>query len=213
MFVCRLKNESDPEFNWDPLVFPVVVDRKIIGTAFVFQTKDSRSYVVSWSSEEESTCRMIVNSMVNNASAPKVYNITLRHKHPAGATVAGGSSQDLAIGTVPEQYSGNVSSFKTVPSDGDRTGSKLYMVSRRAVHGCENRLMGLLPTRTSKICPVKRREDGSYVRRRGKSFKSFPLGAPLVNDKDELVGVVTAFEKKLVSGILSVTELENILKD
>ena len=213
MFACRLKNKSDPEFNWDPLVFPVVVDRKIIGTAFVFQTEDSRSYVVSWSLEEESTCRMIVNILDNNASAPKVYSITLRHKHHAGATVAEVSSQNLAIGTVLEQHSGNVSPFKAGPSDGDRTGSKLYMVSRRAVHGCGNGLMGLLPTRTSKICQVKNLENDSYIRRRGRSFKSFPLGPPLVNDKDELVGVVTAFEKEVVTGILSVAELENLLKN
>ena len=213
MLVCRLKYKSKPKYERDPSVFPVVIDRKMIGTAFVFQTKDSRNYVVSWSLEEMSTCRMIVNMMVNNASARKVYSITLRHKHHAGATVAEGSSQNLAIGTVSNQHSGNVSVFKAVPSDGDQTGSKFYMASCRAVHGCGNRLRGLLPTRTSKICSVKKDEDGSYVRLGDGRFKSFPLGAPLVNDKDELVGVITAFKKKVVSGILSVTELENILKE
>lgn len=207
MFARRLKLTSKPGFEKYPSVFPVVVGRMIIGTAFVFQTQDSGSFVVSWSSQDQSTCRMIVNR--NNKI--EVHSITLRHKDPAGATVAGGSSQNLRTQTLPK-LPGGVQPFEAVPSDGDQTGSMFYMAARRTVHGCNNK-NGMLPTRTSKICKVKRCEDGSYVRRRGRRFKSFPLGAPLVNDKNQLVGVITAVKKKWVTGVLSVTELENLVKD
>ena len=44
-------------------------------------------------------------------------------------------------------------------------------------------------------------------------FKSHPLGAPLVNGNDELVGMFTAFEKENgVVSVLGVKELENLLK-
>ena len=97
--------------------------------------------------------------------------------------------------------------FKAVPHNGDQTVTVLFMVSRRIEHGCT----GVLTAKTSKICLVERFEDENYVRRGG--FKSCPLGAPLVNGNDELVGMVTAFEKEngLVS-VLGVKELENLLK-
>ena len=65
---------------------------------------------------------------------------------------------------------------------------QLFMASRRVACGfCD----GLLMTRLSKICPLKKHWDDTYVRKRGGEFKSFPVGAPVVDCEDKLVGVVT----------------------
>ena len=186
-------------------VYPVVLAEKVIGNAFVFQTQDSRSYVVSWFSEKQSTCRMIVKT----ASGLNVKSITLGHNNRAVGTSADESTKNFVAETIPEEFCDRVLKFKAVSPNGDQTARTLFMVSRKIAHGCNDKLTGVLTTKTSKICPVERREDGNYVRRGG--FKSCPVGAPLVNGNDELVGMVTAFQEDVVS-VLSVKEIENLLK-
>ena len=198
----------DKKFEIVPRVFPVVLSGKIISTAFVVETQDSRSYIVSWFSEKQSTCRMIVWT----ASGPSVHSITLGHNSRAVGTSAEESTQNFVAETIPEELCDRVLKFKAVPPNGDQTATKLFMVSRKIEHCCNVKLTGVLTMRTSKICQVVRREDGSYVRSDARGFKSCPLGAPLVNCRnDELVGMVTAFEKNVVS-MLSVKEMENLLE-
>lgn len=188
-------------------MFPVVLKREIIGTAFVFQTQDSRSYVVSWSSEKQSTCRTIVKM----GSSLDVHSITLlRHVAKEESTL------NLMTEALPGQYGDRVEKFQACPSNDDQAGNILLMVSRRAAHGCNDELTGMLTTKTSKICKVERREDGSYVRcgrlnRLRKRFKSYHVGAPLLNENEELVGMVKRFERDTIF-VLSVRELENLLK-
>ena len=203
LFALRLK-KPDPKFEMVPRVYPVVLAEKVIGTAFVFQTQDSRSYVVSWFSEKQSTCRMIVQT----ATGQRVHSITLGHNNRAIGISADESTQNFVAETFPETFCDGVLKFKAVPPNGDQTVTKLFMVSRKIAHGCNDRLAGVLTTKASKICPVMRRKDGSYVRSGG--FKSCPLGAPLVNGNDELVGMVTAFQEDVIS-VLSVKEIENLL--
>lgn len=203
VFTLQIK-KPDPNFEKVPRVFPVVLVGKVIGSAFVFQTQDSRSYIVSWSSVKQSTCRMIVRLV----SGLNVHSITLRHNNRAVGNSAEESVKNFVAEAIPEEICGRTPKFKVVPPNGIQTASKLFMVSRRVAHGCDGS-KGVLITRTSKICPVVSREDGSYLRSGG--FKSCPLGAPLVNDNDELVGMVTAFQEDVVS-VLSVREMENLLK-
>ena len=206
MFVLHVKKPHS-DFETVPRVFLVVLGGKIIGTAFVFQTQDSRTYVVSWFSEKQSTCRMIVKT----ASGLIVHSITLGHNNRAVGTSAEESTQNFVAETIPEEFCDRVLKFKAVPPNGDQTATKLFMVSRKIEHGCNDKLTGVLIAKTSKICQVERRKDGSYSRSGG--FKSHPLGAPLVNGNDELVGMVKAFEKENgVVSVLGVKELENPLK-
>ena len=99
VFALQLK-KPDPKFETVPRVFPVVLAEKIIGNAFVFQTQDSRSYVVSWFSEKQPTCRMIVQT----ARGLSVHSITLGHNNRAVGTSAGESSVNFVAETIPEEF-------------------------------------------------------------------------------------------------------------
>ena len=157
MFVLHVKKPHS-DFETVPRVFPVVLGGKIIGTAFVFQTQDSRSYVVLC--QKQSTCRMIVKT----ASGLSVHSITLGHNNRAIDTSAEESTQNFVVITIPEELCGRVLKFKAVPPNGDQTATKLFMVSRKIEHGCNDKLTGVLIAKTSKICQVERRKDGSYSR-------------------------------------------------
>ena len=105
-------------------------------------------------------------------------------------------SSYLLTGIVPEEMCNSFPGFEAATSKATEKKFELFMASRRGVcGGCH----GLLMTRLSKICPLEKVFDGTYVRKRGRVFKSFPLGAPVVDCGNKLIGIVTGSEKNQVA--------------
>ena len=173
-FVIKVLEKPDSEFEQKPRVFPLVSARNVIvGTAFILKDVNSKSHVVSWSSKPQPTCITIFK----RGGSKHVRIIRLRKM----------GNSNLLTGNVPEEMCNSVPKFEAVTSN--TTGIQLFMASRRVPCGyCNN---GLLMTRLSKICPLKKDSDDTYVRKRDGEFKSFPVGAPVVDCEDKLVGIVT----------------------
>ena len=162
----------------------------IVGTAFIFKDRNSKSHLVSWSSKPQPTCITIVK----RDGRKEVRTIPLRKV----------GNSDLLTENVPEDMCNSVPEFKAARSN--TIVEKLLMASPRCACGCQ----GLLMSRLSKICPLKKLSDATYVRKRGRVFKSFPLGAPVVDCKDKLVGIVTDSEKNKVT-VLGIQDLIRLL--
>ena len=173
----------------------------IVGTAFIFKDRNSKSHVISWSSKPQPTCITIVK----RDDRKEVRTIPLRKV----------GNSDLLTENVPEDMSKNVPKFEAARSNTEV--EKLFMVSPRCVCGCQ----GLLMSRLSKICPLKKLSDATYVRKRrgvfkninfpfGRVYKNFPLGAPVVDCEDKLVGIVTDSEKNKVT-VLGIQDLIRLL--
>ena len=146
----------------------------IVGTAFILKDVNSKSHVVSWSSKPQPTCITIVK----RGGSKDVRTIPVRKME----------NSNLLTGNVPEEICNSVPKFEAATPNTTGKGIQLFMASCRVVCGF---CYGLLMTRLSKICPLKKHWDDTYVRKRGGEFKSFPVGAPVVNCEDKLVGIVT----------------------
>jgi hypothetical protein len=176
------------DFESEPRVFPVVSGKKIVGTAFVFKVSDSKSCVISWSACKQATCKMFVKGNGNKTTGT-VHSILLKRVRDDMDNDTG-----LLHATLPEECD-SVPNFEAAEAPRNtKTGSLLFMAARRG--RCECSLcLGLIGKRMSKTCDVKSKNVG-YVRKSGGSFRSHPLGAPLVNGEGKLVAVVTEFEGK-----------------
>ena len=183
-FFGKIREKPDNEFEIEPRVFPLVSDA-IVGTAFIFKDSNSRSHVVSWSSEPQATC---ITTFVRDDER-EFCRIPL-HKL---------DNSDLLTGDVPEEVCNSVHAFEAAPTDTKaKQKVKLFMCSRLVV--CPS-CRGMFIKRVSKICPLRKLSDTIYVRRGflAGRFKSFPLGAPVVDGEDKLVGIVTSYKKKKVT--------------
>jgi hypothetical protein len=171
-----------------------------VGTAFVFKIDESKSRVISWARPacEQPTCRMVVDRNPNGKEGIyTVHSISLR-------PVRDDRVNGLLFGTLSEEMCNSVPKFEAAPSG--NTGSQLFMVSRHTkCGGCP----GLIISKMSKRCPVENKNN-VYARKSGRCFKSFPIGAPLVNGEDKLVAVVTGFKDKKLT-VLGVDNLSNVL--
>ena len=186
----RSLGRPDCKFEREPRVFPLVSGNVIVGTAFIIKDHNSKSHVVSWSSKPQPTCITVVKG----DDRKEIRTIPLRKV----------GNSDLLTENVPEDMCSSVPEFKAARSNTEV--EKLFMASRRCACGCQ----GLLMSRLSKICPLKKLSDATYVRRRGRVFKSFPLGAPVVDCEDKLVGIVTGSEKNKVT-VLGIQDLIRLL--
>ena len=185
----RLGALPHKDFELEPRVFPLVSRNVIVGTAFIFKDRNSKSHVVSWSSKPQ-PC----TTVVKGDDRKEIHTIPL---HKVG-------NSDLLTENVPEDMCSSVPEFKAARSNTEV--EKLFMASRRCACGCQ----GLLMSRLSKICPLKKLSDATYVRKRGRVFKSFPLGAPVVDCEDKLVGIVTGSKKNKVT-VLGIQDLIRLL--
>ena len=193
-FFGKIREKPDNEFEIEPRVFPVVSDA-IVGAAFIFKDSNSRSHVVSWSSEPQATC---ITTFVRDDER-EFCRISL-HKL---------DNSDLLTGDVPEEVCNSVHAFEAAPTDTTAKEVKLFMCSRLVVcPSCD----GMFIKRVSKICPLRKLSDTTYVRRGflAGRFKSFPLGAPVVDGEDKLVGIVTGYDKDKVT-VLGSQELNRLL--
>ena len=176
------------EFEPEPRVFPLVSGNVFVGTAFILKVPNSKSHVVSWSSKPQPSCIMIVK----RGGRKEVYTVPLRKM----------GNNNLLTGIVPEEMCDSVPGFEAATSKTTEKKCELFMASRRGVcGGCH----GLLMARLSKICHLEKLLYSAYVRKRGRVFKSFPLGAPVVDRENKLVGVVTGSEKNQVA-VLSIKD-------
>ena len=194
-FLANAREKPDNEFEIEPRVFPVMSDA-IVGAAFIFKDSNSRSHVVSWSSEPQATC---IATFVRDDER-EFCRISL-HKL---------DNSDLLTGDVPEEVGNSVHAFEAAPTNTKaKKKVKLFMTSRLVV--CPS-CRGMFIKRVSKICPVRKLSDTIYVRRGflAGRFKSFPLGAPVVDGDDKLVGIVTCYNKKKVT-VLGSQELNTLL--
>ena len=189
-FLGNIREKPDNEFEIEPRVFPLVSDA-IVGTAFIFKDSNSRGHVVSWSSEPQATC---ITTFVRD-NEREFCRISL-HKL---------DNSDLLTGDVPEEVCNSVHAFEAAPTNTTAKKVKLFMTSRLAV--CPS-CRGMFIKRVSKVCPLQRQTDTTYVRR-GR-FKSFPLGAPVVDGDDKLVGIVTDYDDDKVT-VLGSQELNRLL--
>ena len=195
-FLGNIREIPETEFEIEPRVFPLVSDAIVPGTAFIFKDSNLRSHVVSWSSEPQATCIM---TFVRDKKR-KFCRISL-HKQ---------DNSDLLTGDVPEEVCNSVHAFEAAPTNATaKEKVKLFMCSRLVVcPSCD----GMFIKRVSKICPLRKRSDTVYVRRGflAGTFKSFLLGAPVVDGDDKLVGIVTSYKKKEVT-VLGSQELNRLL--
>ena len=195
-WLIRALEEPHEKFETEPRVFPLVSGKAMVGTAFVFKDGNSKSRVVSWSSKPEPICITIVK----RGCRKQVRSIPLRKV----------GNSNLLTGIVPEEMCNSFPEFEAAtPTDTTGKKIKLFMASRRVVCGF---CYGMLITRASKICPLEKLSDGTYVRKRGRVFKSFPLGAPVVDCADKLIGIVTGCEKNKVT-VLGIQDLQSELDD
>ena len=194
-FFIKVLEKPDSEFETEPRVFPLLSGDVIVGTAFILKDRNSKSHVVSWSSKPEPTCITIVK----RGGRKHVRTIPLRKV----------GNSNLFTGIVPEEICNSVPKFKAATPNTTGKKVKLFMTSRRVVCGFCN---GLLMTRLSKICPLEKLSDDKYVRKRGGKFKSFPLGAPVVDRGNKLVGIVTGSEKNKVT-VLGIQDILSKLDD
>ena len=193
-FFGKVREKPDNEFEIEPRVFPLVSDA-IVGTAFIFKDSNSRNHVVSWSSEPQATC---ITTFVRDKKR-KFRDIPL-HKL---------NNSDLLTGDVPEEVCNSVHAFEAAPTNTTAKEVKLFMCSRLVVcPSCD----GMFIKRVSKICPLRKLSDTTYVRRGflAGTFKSFPLGAPVVDGRDKLVGIVTSYDDDKVT-VLGSQELNRLL--
>ena len=101
-------------------------------------------------------------------------------------------NSDLLTGDVAEELSKSVHAFEAAPTNTKaKKKVKLFMTSRLAV--CPS-CRGMLIKRVSIICSLQKQTDTATYVRRG-TFKSFPLGAPVVDGDDKLVGIVTDYDE------------------
>ena len=167
------------EFELEPRVFPLVSSNVIVGTAFILKDRNSKSHVVSWSSKPQPTCITIVK----RGDSKHVHTISLRKV----------GNSNLLTGNVPEEMCNSVPEFEAATPNMTGKEIQLFMTSRRAACGfCD----GLVMAKLSKICPLEKLSDDTYVRKRGGQFKSFPVGAPVVHDVNMVVGIVTGTGSK-----------------
>ena len=191
-FLGNIREIPETEFEIEPRVFPLVSDAIVPGTAFIFKDSNLRSHVVSWSSEPQATCIM---TFVRDKKR-KFCRISL-HKQ---------DNSDLLTGDVPEEVCNSVHAFEAAPTNTTaKEKVKLFMCSRLVV--CPS-CRGMFIKRVSKIIPLQKKTDTTYVR--SGTFESFPLGAPVVDGEDKLVGIVTSYKKKKVT-VLGSQELNRLL--
>ena len=192
----NIREIPENEFEIEPRVFPLVSDAIVQGTAFIFKDSNLRSHVVSWSSKPQATC---ITIFVRDKKR-KFCGIPL-HKQ---------DNSDLLTGDVPEEVCNSVHAFEAAPTNTTaKEKVKLFMCSRYvACTACR----GMFMKRVSKICPLRKRSDTTYVRRGflAGTFESYPLGAPVVDGDDKLVGIVTGYDKKEVK-VLDSQELNRLL--
>ena len=194
-FLGNIREKPDNEFEIEPRVFPLVSDA-IVGAAFIFKDSNLKSHVVSWSSEPQATC---ITTFVRDDEI-EFCRISL-HKL---------DNSNLLTGDVPEEVCSLTAFMRLKQLQPTRRKKvRLFMTSRLVV--CPS-CRGMFIKRVSKICPLRKRSDTIYVRRGflAGRFKSFPLGAPVVNGEDKLVGIVTSYKKKKVT-VLGSQELNTLL--
>ena len=167
-------------YEENPTVFPVLDGDNLVGTCFIWKTRRNNCFVISRSlhARRDYTCLI----PVEEGNKQKIFKIGLNRGKEGADFVATAVKNHPRVPNFVE--SSNISD----------AGRQIYMVSRK-VH-CK--ICGKLQTNfISKFCQVKKdtKYGYNYNKNEGGGFKDFPYGAPVVNDKNQVVGIVKKFQE------------------